>query len=353
MVAMARQVGRVRDVRGDETIADAPEDLRPQYQYVWSARYIDAPILRDENTDGDEDCIDGSDERLYYLTDANFNVTCLIDDGGDAVERYVYDAYGTVTILDGSTGGQTDWATDADQVSDVDNSILYCGYYRDAETHLDCVRLRYRHPYLAWIQRDPIGYPDGMNLYEYVQSTPTRGTDPFGLEFSADDANELAKDLSKAYKQYKDVRDIMDKAQSTAEDVANISKMLGGTEDERKKARGALLEKYTEKGLEKLVEGAAKAAGLGAGAASLISSLAKEAADVGNALGNYIVGGAQDAMGHNDCIACTQLKLTDFREIDGNLGKRNAADSDDKSCNYNILSKEPPHGYHRSNPADR
>ena len=49
-----------------------PESLQPLYQYVWSRRYIDAPVLRDKNTDADGLC---DDERLYYLGDANFNVT--------------------------------------------------------------------------------------------------------------------------------------------------------------------------------------------------------------------------------------------------------------------------------------
>ena len=76
-----------------------PGNLQPDWQYVWSPRYVDAAVLRDKNTDADGLC---DDERLYYLCDANFNVTTLVDTNGDAVERYLYDAYGTVTIYDGS-----------------------------------------------------------------------------------------------------------------------------------------------------------------------------------------------------------------------------------------------------------
>ena len=53
-----------------------PETLQPYQQYVWSARYIDSPVLRDKNGDQDGLC---DDERLYYLTDANFNVTTLVE----------------------------------------------------------------------------------------------------------------------------------------------------------------------------------------------------------------------------------------------------------------------------------
>ena len=102
-----------------------PETLNPEVQYVWSLRYIDAPILRDENGNADGDCTDDpGDERLYYTTDANtclpkpacrtgrpwrrqMNVTALTNTGGDAQERYVYDPYGNVAVLD------ADWSATA------------------------------------------------------------------------------------------------------------------------------------------------------------------------------------------------------------------------------------------------
>jgi hypothetical protein len=32
----------------------------------------------------------------------------------------------------------------------------------------------------SWLQRDPLGYTDTFNLYEYVASTPVRSLDPSG-----------------------------------------------------------------------------------------------------------------------------------------------------------------------------
>jgi len=111
-----------------------------------------------------------------------------------------------VTILDGTTGGQTDWAADADQKSDVDNDVLFCGYRRDAETGLYHVRFRAHHSTLGrWTRRDPelgdvmpvttsrtgaslhssppgpVGqHVEGFNLYAYAQNSPLSFVDPKG-----------------------------------------------------------------------------------------------------------------------------------------------------------------------------
>jgi len=58
------------------------------------------------------------------------------------------------------------------------------GYRLDSESGLYQVRRRHYHPTLGrWVQRDPLGYHDGMNSYEYVQSRPVISRDPTGLEF--------------------------------------------------------------------------------------------------------------------------------------------------------------------------
>ena len=44
-----------------------PESLLPVYQYVWSLRYIDAPVLRDKNTHSDSTY----DDRIYYLDESS------------------------------------------------------------------------------------------------------------------------------------------------------------------------------------------------------------------------------------------------------------------------------------------
>ena len=174
-----------------------PDLAAPAYeQYVWSARYIDAPVLRDRNNDQDPDL----EERLYYATDANMNVTALLDTDGTVVERYVYDPYGRARVY------SDDWSTQISWANSKQNSMRYCGYYFDNETGLYHVRHRYYHATVGrWISRDPLAeilsnrtlntlqlsslhvlldmsmerLP--QNLYEFVRSMPASGYDPLGL----------------------------------------------------------------------------------------------------------------------------------------------------------------------------
>jgi RHS repeat-associated protein len=142
----------------------------PYEQYVWGARYIDAPVVRDRDADGQSG--NGLEERLYYTTDANMNVTALVAADGSAVERYAYSPYGQVSFL------APDWG--ARNGSAYANEVLYCGYRFDPETGLYHVRHRYYHPTLGrWVARDPTG--PSRSAYEYIRSDPISGADPKGL----------------------------------------------------------------------------------------------------------------------------------------------------------------------------
>jgi RHS repeat-associated protein len=152
-----------------------PETLNPEYQFIWSLRYIDAPVLRDENKNGDGDCTDPEDERLFFTNDANMNVTALIGTDGTVLERYAYTPYGKPSFFDAS------WNPRA--ASAYDNAILYCGYYYDQETGLYHVRNRYLDSLLGrWLSWDRAGYSGGLGLCEYVGSMPTKALDPSGLK---------------------------------------------------------------------------------------------------------------------------------------------------------------------------
>jgi RHS repeat-associated protein len=166
------QQWQVLETRDTTTESDQPESLQPDYQYLWSPRYIDAPVLRDENTDADGLC---DDERIYYLGDANFNVTTLVDTGGDAVERYLYAPYGDVAIYDGS------WSS-MRSASSYGNAVRYTGREWEGETGILHYRRRYYHVSLGrFVLSDLINYAETLNLYTYTQNAPTTRSDPTGL----------------------------------------------------------------------------------------------------------------------------------------------------------------------------
>ena len=62
------------------------------------------------------------------------------------------------------------------------NRYLYTGREWEPETGLYYYRARHYDPTLGrFLQPDPIGYADGLNMYEYVGSDPVSFTDPLGL----------------------------------------------------------------------------------------------------------------------------------------------------------------------------
>jgi len=136
--------------------------------------------------------------------DANMNVTAVVKEVDtenhiwDVVERYMYDAYGKVTILHGAedvdgTDTTDDECTPRPAADSFANEILYCGYRFDPDTGLYHVRFRVYHPTLGrWLQRDPLGYADGMNLYQYVRSGPAHRLDPLGLTGNASYGDTLS-----------------------------------------------------------------------------------------------------------------------------------------------------------------
>jgi len=164
----------------EERFVDGEGDTVASNQYVWSARYIDAPVLRFHDGNGDGDCnlaTDAADTIRYYAGDANYNVTTTITIGQTetVTEHCVYTAYGEATVYDAA------WVTLG---APAEDGPLYCGYFFDAETGNDLARNRYYNVALAtWISRDPIGYKGkDVNLYRYVRNSPLNRLDPLGLK---------------------------------------------------------------------------------------------------------------------------------------------------------------------------
>jgi RHS repeat-associated protein len=165
----------------DERINCSASTIRSQY--VWSLGFVDDMILRDRNADmlmntGNYGKTgSGLEERMYALNDANFNTTALVGlNAGtwEPRERYIQDPYGSFTVLTGSWGSRSGTL--------YASRHLHQGGWYDTYTATFQFRNRVYSPTLGrWMQQDPMGYVDGMNLYAYVRSCPIGLRDPSGL----------------------------------------------------------------------------------------------------------------------------------------------------------------------------
>eukprot|EP00752_Nemacystus_decipiens_P015804 g14114.t1 len=130
----------------------------PERKYIYSV-YIDEPIaLVDRTAAGNVAA--GTDEILYYHRNRQYSIIGLTNAStGTVVERYAYTAYGKPTITDGT--GLNVRAT-----SLYGNAYMHTGRRYDHESGLYYYRARYYAPVLGrFLERDPLGYPDGLNTY--------------------------------------------------------------------------------------------------------------------------------------------------------------------------------------------
>ena len=121
----------------------------------------------------------GIQDDYYCGHDHLYSPTVLFDPAGNVAERYEYDAYGKANILSSNysllTSSQfaNPYLFTGRRLDTMDSGSLTIYHYRargyDAETG-------------RFMQRDPLGYVDGMNLYEYVKSNPLGHFDPSGLK---------------------------------------------------------------------------------------------------------------------------------------------------------------------------
>jgi RHS repeat-associated protein len=106
------------------------------------------------------------------MSDLRYCVYGFVDSSGAVVERARYDDYGKRTLLDAS------YATITTPV--VNQDYGYTGIRHDSESGLQYYRARYLDNTLGrFINRDPIGYVDGMNLYRGYFIVV--GVDPSGM----------------------------------------------------------------------------------------------------------------------------------------------------------------------------
>ena len=111
--------------------------------------------------------------NYYLLQDLLYRAVALTNSSGQIVEAYDCEAYGNTLIFTAPDTSGNWWGDAAVQSNYGANEIIFCGYRYDPESQLHYVRNRTYNPALGrWIQRDPIGYQGGINLYGYVGGRP-------------------------------------------------------------------------------------------------------------------------------------------------------------------------------------
>jgi len=127
--------------------------------YVWGAPGRWDMVRRRRDTGS------GLAEPLFVLKDY-LDPVAIVDEAGDVVERYSYDAFGPVRILDPDVGER------AGNASDFDWNFLFHAEFRDHETGLYNYGYQYYHLQLGrWLSRDHEG---GQAAVHSVVQPPQR-----------------------------------------------------------------------------------------------------------------------------------------------------------------------------------
>jgi RHS repeat-associated protein len=141
--------------------------------------------------------MDRGGTQYFYHQNAMYSVEAITNPLGTVVERYAYDAYGTPSV---TTGGGAPvppnaWGT---AHSAIGNPYMFTGREFDEESGLFFYRARsYDAAKGRFLQRDPLEYLDGMNLYWYAKDNPVRYVDPTGTQ-TADEIRELVRRYNEA-----------------------------------------------------------------------------------------------------------------------------------------------------------
>jgi len=119
-----------------------------------------------------------SGDDYFYINDHLKSPVVILEEDADIVERYEYDAYGKPTYWDGDFDYELEATLRGNPYYFTGRRIDFVGH---SAWMIQYNRNRFYDYYTGcWLNQDPIGYQDGVNLYEYVGSSPMNRVDPMG-----------------------------------------------------------------------------------------------------------------------------------------------------------------------------
>jgi RHS repeat-associated protein len=138
-----------------QRIADYDGTGTLQNRYVYGTG-LDEPLIQ----------ISAGGTLTYLHQDKVGSIIATTNSSGAVTNRYRYSPWGEASSLSGTTFG-------------------FQGQRFDSETGLYYMKARYFDPRAGrFLQPDPTGFADGLNLYEFARSSPNNFSDPLGLQFA-------------------------------------------------------------------------------------------------------------------------------------------------------------------------
>ncbi|WP_434112804.1 RHS repeat-associated core domain-containing protein [Paraburkholderia caffeinilytica] len=140
---------------GQSLVADYDAAGAMKHRYVFGPG-VDAPLVQYDGAD--------TNAKMYLYADQQGSIVASANSAGATLDSVKYGPFGETT---GSTPR---------------SNFLYTGQYYVAGLQLYYYKARMYAPHLGrFLQTDPVGTADDLNLYAYVGNNPINFSDPLGL----------------------------------------------------------------------------------------------------------------------------------------------------------------------------